>query len=105
VKIRGHRIELGDVEAALASLPGVVEAAVLAVAGRDGAELAACVSGPAAAVPDAEDALLLALAEALPAYMLPHQVYFFGELPKNGNGKTDRKALLGKVEALLREQT
>lgn len=104
VKIRGHRIELGDVEAALASLPGVVEAAALAVAGRDGAELAACVSGPAAAVPNAEDALLQALSEALPAYMLPHQVFFFDELPKNGNGKTDRKVLLGQVEALMREQ-
>lgn len=104
VKIRGHRIELGDVEAALASLPGVVEAAVLAVAGRDEAELAACVSGPAAAAPDAEDALLRALAEALPAYMLPHQVHFFDELPRNGNGKTDRKALMGQVEALMREQ-
>lgn len=104
VKIRGYRVETGDVEAAVASLPDVVEAAVLAVAGRDGTELAACVSGAAANAPDAENALLLALSEALPAYMLPHQVFFFDELPKNGNGKTDRKVLLGQVEALLREQ-
>jgi len=104
VKIRGYRVETGDVEAALASLPDVVEAAVLAVAGQDEVELAACVCGPIAHAPDAENALVQELAEALPAYMLPHQVYFFDELPKNGNGKTDRKALLGQVEALLREQ-
>ena len=97
VKVRGYRIELGEVEAALRDQPGVLSAVVVAVPGGDG-ELdleAVCTGGDLD-----EEALLTALRERLPGYMVPRGVTVLDELPLNRNGKTDRNALF----ALLSEQ-
>ncbi|MEU9999822.1 amino acid adenylation domain-containing protein [Streptomyces sp. NPDC050848] len=88
VKVRGNRIELGEIEAALAALPGVARAAVIV---RDGALLGYAVPAPGAA-PDAE-ALLGALAEALPAAMVPTAVTTLDALPLSPSGKLDQNAL------------
>ncbi|UYQ65424.1 non-ribosomal peptide synthetase [Streptomyces peucetius] len=89
VKIRGNRIELGEIEAALAALPGVARAAVIV---RDGALLGYAVPAPGAAAPDTE-ALTAALAEALPATMVPSAVVALTELPLTPSGKLDQNAL------------
>ncbi|PZF95304.1 non-ribosomal peptide synthetase [Micromonospora deserti] len=91
VKIRGQRIELGEVEAVLAGLPGVDRVAVEAVPGPAGTELVAFLT-PAAA-PD--DALLRAYAgPRLTAAMLPARVLRLDELPVSATtGKLDRPAL------------
>ncbi|XCW06145.1 amino acid adenylation domain-containing protein [Streptomyces sp. HUAS MG47] len=89
VKIRGNRIELGEIEAALAARPGVARAAVIV---RDNALLGYAVPTPDAAVPAAE-ALLAALAEALPATMVPSAVMTLDELPLTPSGKLDQSAL------------
>ncbi|MEU9835628.1 AMP-binding protein [Streptosporangium sp. NPDC048047] len=89
VKISGHRVEPGEVEAALRDRPGVVEAVVLAVRGRDG-ELgleAACTGTGLDPV-----ALVRGVAEVLPGYMVPRSVTILEELPLNANGKVDRRA-------------
>ncbi|MHC6625471.1 amino acid adenylation domain-containing protein [Streptomyces globosus] len=88
VKIRGNRIELGEIEAALAALPGVARAAVIV---RDGALLGYAVPAPGTS-PDGA-ALLAALAEALPAAMLPAAVATLDELPLTPSGKLDQNAL------------
>ncbi|MFF1422359.1 amino acid adenylation domain-containing protein [Streptomyces sp. NPDC058280] len=88
VKIRGNRVELGEIEAALAALPGVARAAVIV---RDGVLLGYAVPGPGAA-PDGE-ALHAALAEALPAAMVPTAVVAVDELPLTPSGKLDQNAL------------
>ncbi|MFJ3583269.1 amino acid adenylation domain-containing protein [Streptomyces sp. NPDC090127] len=88
VKVRGNRVELGEIEAALAALPGVARAAVIV---RDGALLGYAVPAPGAA-PDAE-ALLGALAEALPAAMVPTAVTTLDALPLSPSGKLDQNAL------------
>ena len=92
VKVRGHRIELGEVEAALARAPGVREGAV-AVRGRGeaGARLVAYVAASAAAC--SHDALRRHLREHLPAYMVPALFVVLEALPRTPNGKVDRKAL------------
>jgi len=92
VKIRGMRIEPGEIEAALERLPGVKEAVVLPVPGENGAQLAAfLVSGPGeesnlSTLPDA-------LARQLPAYMLPAVFIPLENLPLTPSGKLDRDAL------------
>ncbi|GIG60040.1 hypothetical protein Lfu02_44120 [Longispora fulva] len=84
VKVRGHRIELGEVEARLLGHPGV-SAAVAAV--RDGA-LVGYVVG------DVADAELRAhLAATLPGHMVPTAFVALARLPLTGNGKLDRRAL------------
>jgi non-ribosomal peptide synthetase component F len=98
VKIRGQRVEPGEVEAALAGLPGVMEVVVLAVPGKQELELVACVSGSAVSAEGEGEALLERLSAVLPPYMLPHRVLFFPEMPVNSNGKTDRAALRAILE-------
>jgi amino acid adenylation domain-containing protein len=89
IKIRGHRVETAAVEAALARLPGVRDAAVLAAGNGDARVLVACVAC------DAPDEALwrAALAETLPDAMVPARFVALAALPVSANGKTDRRAL------------
>ncbi|WP_122526186.1 non-ribosomal peptide synthetase, partial [Mycobacterium attenuatum] len=89
VKIRGHRIELGEVRAALAGLAGVDQAAVIVREDRRGDKrLVGYVVGAADPAQ-----LRAALAERLPAAMVPAAVVVIGELPRTVNGKLDARAL------------
>jgi len=108
VKLRGVRIELGEVEGALAGHPAVAEA-VAAVREEGGdarlvaywtaapaGEAAAAGGGPAASRPAAEvgpAALRDHLAARLPAAMVPAAFVRLGEVPRLPNGKVDRDAL------------
>ncbi|MFI9804708.1 amino acid adenylation domain-containing protein [Streptomyces sp. NPDC052301] len=85
VKVGGHRIELGEVEAVLRRA-GATEAVCLVW--PDDSALTAVVTGPVPA-PDLADAA----ARALPAYMVPKSVHTRDDLPVNANGKVDRGAL------------
>ncbi|MEV7548727.1 amino acid adenylation domain-containing protein [Amycolatopsis sp. NPDC089917] len=85
VKIRGQRIEPGEIEARLADLPGV-DAAVVVV--RDGRLVAYCV--PATVDPAAA---LAGLSAALPAAMVPSVLVPLAAFPLSRNGKLDRAAL------------
>ncbi len=93
LKIRGLRVEPGEVEAVLQQHPRVVQAAVLArrPPGRDEVELAAFVvaQGPQ---PAAEE-LRRHLVERLPIAMLPASFRFLSQLPRTANKKVDRGAL------------
>ncbi|WP_369354831.1 amino acid adenylation domain-containing protein [Streptomyces sp. cg2] len=95
VKIRGHRIEPDEVRAALAALPGVVQAAVVAGPdGRGGKELTGyAVGSPEAGGPLEGAALRDALAQVLPDFMLPARVMVLPCMPLTVNGKVDRRAL------------
>ena len=89
VKIRGHRIELGEVRAALAGLDGVEQAVVIAREDRPGDKrLVAYVTGTVEPA-----GVRGALAERLPAYMIPAAVVVVAELPLTPNGKLDTRAL------------
>lgn len=89
VKIRGYRIELGDVRAALSGLDGVDQAAVIARAdGPGGRRLVGYVTGT---VDPAE--ARRALAEVLPAYMVPAAIVVLDTLPLTVNSKLDIRAL------------
>ena len=89
VKIRGHRIELGEVQAALGELPGVEQAVVIAREDHPGDKrLVGYVIGTSE---PAE--LRMRLAERLPAYMVPAAVVTVEALPLTVNGKLDTRAL------------
>ncbi|GAC1405953.1 MAG: hypothetical protein NVSMB6_01330 [Burkholderiaceae bacterium] len=92
VKLRGARIELGQVEAALARKDGVARAAA-AVHGAGADALLVGYVVPAAGVALDGDALRASLHHALPEYMVPHSVQVLAALPLNHNGKLDRQAL------------
>jgi amino acid adenylation domain-containing protein len=107
VKIRGYRIELGEIEAALRKHPLVREAVVLqsptAPEGQESStgdapvQLIAYIEAGTAAdpknSPDLISELSSAVGRSLPDYMRPSAIFAVSELPRNTNGKIDRKAL------------
>ncbi|MEB3511819.1 amino acid adenylation domain-containing protein [Nocardia sp. CDC186] len=92
VKLRGQRVELGEIEAVLARHPQVRHAAVAVVRGGSGDRLAAYVVVAPGQTLD-EAALLQHARAALPSSMVPSAVVTLAELPLNASGKLDRKAL------------
>ncbi|MGH8795065.1 MAG: amino acid adenylation domain-containing protein, partial [Stackebrandtia sp.] len=96
VKLRGHRIELGEVESALSACPGVTQSAAI-VGTLDGAAASAAaqvlIGYYVADAPLDEDAMREHLARTLPEHMLPGALTHLTELPLSYSGKLDVKAL------------
>jgi amino acid adenylation domain-containing protein len=93
VKLRGFRVELGEVEAALAAHPDVAAAAVSVRRDRMGqASLVAYVVPRDNATVTSTDARRF-LAKRLPDYMLPAHLVTLDRLPLTASGKVDRRAL------------
>jgi amino acid adenylation domain-containing protein len=94
VKVRGYRVELGEIEAALAHIPWIRSAVVIARANSDGQQhlVAYVVAGEQQ--PSAPLAILREqLKEKLPEYMVPSSFVFLETLPLTATGKVDRRAL------------
>ncbi|MCY1035330.1 amino acid adenylation domain-containing protein [Corallococcus sp. BB11-1] len=93
VKVRGFRVELGEIEAVLRTCEGVRDGLVLLRAGThggaEGALVAYAVAPPEVTVP----ALRAHLAARLPPYMVPAHFVRLDAFPTNASGKVDRRAL------------
>jgi hypothetical protein len=93
VKVRGYRVELGEIESALLEQPGVAEAVVAAREDAPGdRRLVAYVVGEGGRQV-AASALRAALAARLPDYMVPGAVVQLERVPLTPSGKVDRRAL------------
>ncbi len=94
VKVRGFRIEPGEIEAALARHVGLRQVAVVARPDEAGHMQVVAYAAPASGV-EAPDAAALAafLRQSLPEYMLPAAWEILPELPLTAGGKVDRRAL------------
>ncbi len=104
VKIRGFRIELGEIEAALLQQPGVGQAVVAARPDTGGMQQLVAYFVPSGGPPAAEPAptdLRTALAQTLPAYMVPAAFVRLERLPLTSTGKVDRRALPAPDESAL----
>ncbi|MEZ7003785.1 amino acid adenylation domain-containing protein [Streptomyces sp. AD55] len=90
VKVRGHRVELGEIEAVLRTLPDVTDATVIAATGAGGHTR---LTGFLVADPDKVPAVRTALAGLLPEYMIPGRFVPLPDFPLTPHGKVDRVAL------------
>ncbi|MFC9432346.1 amino acid adenylation domain-containing protein [Nocardia sp. NPDC057030] len=99
VKVRGHRIELGEVGSVLRRVPGIASAAAIAInRDTDAALVAYYVPEPGSAYESGTEAensgaIRDRLADRLPDYMIPSALVKLAELPLTANGKLDRRAL------------
>ncbi|MEU9067499.1 amino acid adenylation domain-containing protein [Streptomyces sp. NPDC048306] len=102
VKIRSHRIELGEVEAVIGTDPAVARVAAAVREDRRGTPrlVAYVVPGSGADLTGLADRV----AERLPAYMVPSIFVPMAELPLTPNGKVDRAALPAPEHAPKSEQ-
>lgn len=96
VKIRGHRIELSEVEFVLEKHADVAEAAAIAVGEGVDTRLVAFVAARPGREPGSL-ALRQHVAQYLPRYMMADEVQVLSGLPRNGNGKIDRLALTARA--------
>ncbi|HEX2270548.1 MAG TPA: amino acid adenylation domain-containing protein, partial [Pyrinomonadaceae bacterium] len=93
VKVRGFRIEFGEIESALRQHPAVKESAVAAVDDDAGQkQLVGYVVLGKEQTADVEE-IRAFITNLLPSYMVPLAIVELESLPLNSNGKTDRKAL------------
>jgi amino acid adenylation domain-containing protein len=101
VKVRGYRVELGEVGAALKAHPDVIDACVATDTGNSvGSRLLAWATvrpgGPGT------HGLRAFLADRLPGHMVPNELRTVDSMPLTPNGKVDRKALLEQARATSR---
>jgi len=98
IKIRGNRVELGEIEAQLSLLPQIKKAAVIVTAPDDVSrkEIAAFMVIDGNHTPSDEliASIRSALKAILPDYMLPSHYLFIDDTPLTVNGKIDKRALL-----------
>lgn len=93
VKVRGHRIELGEVEAVMEQVPNLLEAVAITREDTDGNNrLIGYFRIAKGAIVSAED-IRQAMARKVPAYMIPTQLIALDDFPRTPNGKIDRRNL------------
>jgi amino acid adenylation domain-containing protein len=93
VKVRGFRVELGEIEAVLSAHDAVGAAAVLAIEQADGGKRLAAYAAPVPGSDPTVSELRAWLGSRLPGYMVPATYVVLDQLPLDPNGKVDRRAL------------
>ena len=97
LKLRGYRVEPGEIESVLLELDDVREAVVELRTGAAGKNLVAYLGGDPAQL--SEDWIQQILSERLPHYMVPAHIVILAALPRTVSGKIDRRALPEPVMA------
>jgi clorobiocin biosynthesis protein CloN4 len=102
VKVRGHRLELGEVEAVLSSHLDAAEVAVITSGEGIDCRLVAFI----VLRPEGNSGILAFKrhsSASLPPYMIPDEILFVAKLPRTANGKVDRAALIDVVQLPVKE--
>ncbi|MFJ2784369.1 MULTISPECIES: AMP-binding protein [unclassified Streptomyces] len=95
VKVRGYRVELGEIEAAMRRHPDLDQAVVIALKQGDDVELVGCHTG----TPVEPQQLGRWLRKRIPVHMVPRRFRHLDSLPLNPNGKIDRPRITGDLQS------
>jgi iturin family lipopeptide synthetase A len=98
VKIRGNRIELGEVEKIILQLKNIKEAAVIRKQDQHGNDDLSCYVTTYYDSATTTDAVRSFLVNNLPPYMVPTYIQILESMPLTNNGKVDRNRLMSIVE-------
>ncbi|SDN04644.1 amino acid adenylation domain-containing protein [Allokutzneria albata] len=98
VKIRGHRIEIGEVEVAATAVRDVQRVCV-ALVDRDGVPVLACAYTTGSGKPIPPREFRNELATRIPRYMVPDRYRLFAEFPLTVNGKVDTAVITREMES------
>ncbi|MFL6120664.1 non-ribosomal peptide synthetase, partial [Actinophytocola sp.] len=104
VQVNGFRIELAEIEEALAAQPGVAAAAAATARDGSGAHVVAVVVAAADPAGLSTSDVVRGVRAAVPRYMVPRAVGVVDRLPLTDNGKLDRAAVVAAAEAAVGEQ-
>jgi amino acid adenylation domain-containing protein/non-ribosomal peptide synthase protein (TIGR01720 family) len=104
VKLRGYRVELGEIEARLLDGEGVARAVVILRASKEGEHRLVGFAVPRPECELSESALVAHLQRRLPDYMVPSRVLVLSALPLTANGKLDVAALPDDLPSEARER-
>ncbi|MBM0274286.1 non-ribosomal peptide synthetase [Micromonospora tarensis] len=104
VKVRGHRVELGEIETVANGVADVREAVAVARPAGSDVELVLFVHPEDGRRVD-HAAVRAQLAAALPGYMMPAWIFDLSYVPTSGTGKTDRAALAARADGLVAQAT
>jgi amino acid adenylation domain-containing protein len=104
VKVRGYRVELGEIEAALREHSRISQAVVV-VRNHDAAEKIVAYIVAQGPTPPSEDEIREHLRQRLPDYMIPSGVIHLRSLPLTPNGKVDQAALLVQEDSKVKVRT
>lgn len=99
VKVKGHRVELGEIESAMEKTPAVAHCFVCVVEGAGEKQLAAYMVLKENMRLEQEE-LKGILAKLLPSYMIPEKYFFSNKIPLLENGKPNKK----EIQRILNEQ-
>ncbi len=104
IKLRGFRIEPGEIESRLSGLPGVKEAVVKVHKFGENDERLVAFLNTDHEFKLTKGEITAAMSQYLPAYMIPSFIQMSEEFPRLPNGKTDKKAIILKTEDLESKQ-
>lgn len=101
VKLRGQRVELGEIEYRLASYPGVKHSVVIVETRPDHTQaLRSFVTIDAETATPTHTEWVRHLSETLPSFMIPQSINRISSIPLNAAGKVDRQELLNSIETI-----
>ncbi|GEK07756.1 non-ribosomal peptide synthetase [Pseudoalteromonas peptidolytica] len=106
LKVRGYRVELGEIESQVHAIAGVTEAVVIGHPSNgdaDSVELMAFFTAEAATI-DVEQ-LKNTLKSKMPDYMIPNALFQVESFPMTPSGKVDRKALVSEIDKYQKEES
>jgi len=93
LKIRGFRVEPGEIEKEIRAIPGVADAAVVTHLLKGGEKILVGYLSGEESMPHGPDAIRNRLRNRLPDYMIPSRIVILDSMPLKPNGKLDRSAL------------